>query len=338
MLRLALGRAGRVAVRRTVARALAAALALAVADIPTLAAQEPGLIRHDAGRFSILADARDEPLARALLASAAERDTFPGLARPRQAVIVMIAPDADRFRAWAGALAPEWGAAVAFPARRLVVMQGRAANTSAGDPVTVLRHELAHLALHEALGDRAPRWFDEGYASFAAGEWGRDEYLATSLALVVRRGRSLEAVDSGFAAGAISAEASYALAYRAVAEMAALDPERGLALLFRYWGETPRLDAAMRRAYGITLDGFERRWQQRTRLRYGALALAADLTIATLVFLALLGPLWWMRRRRDRQRLAAMRAADALAEARERESAIAALLREVGGRSELPPS
>ena len=294
-------------------------------------------MRHDAGRFTVLADAADESLARALLASAAERDTFPGLPRPHASVIVMIAPDGARFRTWAGPGAPEWGAAVAIPARRLVVMQGRAANTSAGDPVAVLRHELAHLALHEAIGDKPPRWFDEGYASFAAGEWGRDEYLATSLALLVRRGRSLEAVDSGFEAGALAAEASYALAYRAVAEMASLDPERGLALLFTYWSETPRLDAAMRRAYGITLDGFERRWQQRTRLRYGALAVVADLTLATLVMLVLLGPLWVLKRRRDGRRLAAMRAADGAAEQRERDSAIAALLREVGGGRDAPP-
>ena len=293
-------------------------------------------MRHDAGRFSVLADAADAPLARALLASAAERDTFPGLPRPRQSVIIMIAPDLARFRAWAGAGAPEWGAALAFPARRMILMQGRTANTSAGDPVAVLRHELAHLALHEALGDKPPRWFDEGYASYAAGEWGRDEYLATSLALVVRRGRSLEAVDSGFAAGPLAAEASYALAYRAVAEMAALDPERGLSLLFQYWQGTPRLDAAMRQAYGITLDGFEIRWQQRSRLRYGAMALAADLTLASLVLLLLLGPLWWLRRRRDRQRLEQMRSADAAAEQRDRESAIDALLREIGPVGDSP--
>ena len=244
-------------------------------------------------------------------------------------MVVMIAPDAARFRSWAGPGAPEWGAAVAIPERHLVVMQGRSANTSAGDPVAVLRHELAHLALHEALGDKPPRWFDEGYASLAAGEWGRDELLATSLALAARRGRTLEAVDSGFGGGSMAAEASYALAYRAVVEMAALDPERGLTLLFEYWRESPRLDVAMRRAYGMTLDGFERRWQERTRLRYGALAVAADLTAATLVLLVLLGPFWWARRRRDRRRLAAMREADAHAELRERESAIDALLREI---------
>ena len=287
----------------------------------------------------MVADARDDALARALLASAAERDTFPGLPRPQQAVLIAIAPDARHFREWAGDGAPEWGAAVAFPARKLVVLQGRAANSSAGDPVRVLRHELAHLALFEALGDKPPRWFHEGYASVAAGEWGRDDVLATSVALAMRRGRTLAQVDSGFDAGVVSAEASYALAWRAVEEMQSLDSRRGLTLLFQYWRESPRLDAAVRRAYGITLDGFEKRWQDRTRLRYGALAIAADLTAATLLLLGLLLPLWVARRKRDRRKLATMRAADVLTEQRARESAIEELLRTVPpGPPPSPPS
>lgn len=303
-----------------------------------LPAQAGGDLRqHAAGRFTFVAGARDEAMARALLASAAERDTFPGLPRPASPVVVMIAPDARRFRDWAGAGAPEWGAAVALPARRLVVMQGRAGNSSAGDPVRVLRHELAHLALHEFLGDKPPRWFDEGYASVAAGEWGRDELLATSVALAMRRGRTLAQLDSGFEGGAVTAEATYALAWRAVEEMQALDPDRGLTLLFRYWREVPRLDLAVRRAYGVTLDGFEKRWQDRTRARYGALAVAADLTLATLFFLALLAPLHLMRRRRDRRRLEQMRAADVLAEQRARETAIDELLRTIPPRQP-PPS
>ena len=315
---------------RAARRACRLALVLAVGALGRdVRAQFDGMGRLNAGRFTIVADARDEALARALLASAAERDTFPGLPRPQRRVTVAIAPDARRFREWAGARAPEWGAAVALPDRWLVVMQGRAANSSAGDPVRVLRHELAHLALFEALGDKPPRWFHEGYASVAAGEWGRDEVLATSVALAMRRGRTLAQVDSGFDAGAVTAEASYALAWRAVDEMQSLDPQRGLSLLFAYWRETARLDVAVRRAYGITLDGFEKRWQDRTRLRYGVLAVAADLTAATLFLLALLVPLWVARRRRDRRRLASMRLADALAEQRARESAIEELLRTV---------
>jgi hypothetical protein len=197
-----------------------------------------------------------------------------------------------------------------------VVLRGGREAAAAGDPHVVLRHELAHLALHEALGDIPPRWFDEGYASYAANEWGRDELLTANLALLYRRMPRLDSLDRRFTRGEREAAAAYALAHRAVAELAALDPERGLALFFRYWREEDgRLDPAVRRAYGITLDGFEERWQERTRRRYGVLALVGELSVGAGFALLVVLPLYVMRRRRDRRRWAELRAADARAAA-----------------------
>jgi peptidase MA superfamily protein len=296
-------------------------------------AQEPrvpsGAERIDGGRFSFVAFPRDLQLARALLAESMARDTFPGLPRPMARVVISIAPDAERFRKLIGATAPEWGAAIAFPDEHAIVMQGSRANSSAGDPTVTLRHELAHIALHESLGDLPPRWFDEGYATYAAGEWGRDEVLATNLALVLRGPPTLESLDALFTGGASRAQQGYALAHRAVSEMAGLDRERGLTLFFGYWRETRSMDMALRRAYGLTQAEFEMRWRSATRRRYGALALFADVTLAALFLLLLIGPLWVMRRQRDRRRLAVLRAADEAQERRERESALASLLGEV---------
>jgi hypothetical protein len=238
------------------------------------------------------------------------RDTFPGLARPSVHVVILVAPDIARFRAWTGPSVPEWGAAVAFPESQRVVIQGGAATSAAGDPIATLRHELAHLALHEYLGALIPRWFDEGYASYAAGEGVRDDLLATNVALAFRGVPSLSALDTGLVGGEGQAAVSYALAYRAVADLAALDQTHGLSLFLRYWRETGSLDVAVRRGYGETLDAFEVRWRAQTRRRYGALALVTDLTFVSVVFLALLAPLYVARRRRDRARLAALRATE----------------------------
>lgn len=289
------------------------------------------------GRFSVVAEANDTLLARSLLDRAIANDTFPGLARPRDAILIQIAADARNFRQLIGENAPEWGAAFAFPAERRIVMQGRTAPSTAGDPLRVLRHELAHLALHESLGDLPPRWFDEGYASWAAGEWGREEVIAANVGLALGRYRTLASLDSSFYAGTQTADAAYALSYRAVAELAALDEARGLTLLVRYWKEERSLDRALRRGFGLTLGGFEKRWVDRTRRRYGGLALFADVTLGTMVLLVIITPLYLIRRRRDRERLARMREADALAEQRERESAIEALLRSVDDPSRTPP-
>lgn len=316
--------------RRQRGRALALSLFLAAVPVATGSAQLPaGMQRFDQGRFTVGAAPRDAVLARSLLAAATARDTFPWLPRPRARVLILVAPDRRRFAELIGPHAPEYGAAIAVPAEQRIVMQGSRAGSDAGDPLQVLRHELAHLALSEALGDLPPRWFDEGYASLAAGEWGREEVIVTNLALAWRGVPSLEALDAAFRGGAGQASGAYALAYRAVVELAALDPERGLNLFFRYWRDERDLDVAIRRAFNLTQSQFEERWRKLTRRRYGALAIFADLTIGAVILVVLLVPLHMARRKRDRERLARMAAVEAAAEAKERADAIETLLRSV---------
>lgn len=319
------------------------AVALAGVLAAPLHGQLPlGLERQEQGRFTVAAAPHDAQLGRAVLEAAARRDTFPWLPRPRDRVLILIAPDRRAFRELVGPHAPEYGAAVAMLAERRIVMQGSRAGSDAGDPLRVLRHELAHLALYEHLGDIPPRWFDEGYASVAAAEWGREEVLATNVALALRGMPSLDALEAAFSGSAARADAAYALAHRAVTELAALDPERGLTLFFGYWQETRSLDPAIRRAFGMTQDAFEKHWRDRTRRRYGALALFADLTLGALALLFLVTPLYLLRRRRNQRRLEAMAHREAEQERRDRESAIEALLRSVSsprgdGGANAPP-
>ncbi|MCE9603188.1 MAG: hypothetical protein K8S21_13365 [Gemmatimonadetes bacterium] len=289
------------------------------------------------GRFEVIHFPGETRFAQAVLAAAVARDSFPGLPRLTDPVRIQLAPDERTFREWVGAGAPDWGGAFAFPAERLIVMQGRNAAAAVGDPMATLRHELAHLALAEVLRGQVPRWFDEGYASYAAGEWGREEVLATSVGLIWRGIPTLAGLDSGFYAGSGRAERTYALAHRAVAELASLDRERGLTLFFDYWRREGSFERALRSAYGMTSADFERHWRARVRRQYGALALAADLSVLSVFLVFLLGPLWWQRRQRLRDRLERMRQADAAQEERERMSALAALLGEGAPDAPDPP-
>lgn len=314
--------------------ATAEASAQAAASSPiadTLPADASVLVE---GRFTVLHFAADARLAQSYLATARARDSFPGLPRPTKPVLILVAPDLATFRAWAGSGAPEWGSAIAFPALQRIVMQGRYNAAAEGDPQVTLQHELAHLALYEALGASPPRWFDEGYASYAAGEWGRDEVLVTSVGLVWRGIPTLAGLDSGFFAGTERAQRSYALAHRAVAELAGLDPERGLGLLFSHWGREGTFERALRRAHGMSSADFEQYWKRRVRRQFGVLALAADLTALTLVLTILLGPMWWQRRQKLRLRLEQMRDEDRRRDEAERASALAALLGDSEGEND----
>jgi hypothetical protein len=299
--------------------------------------------RIDRGRFTAVFYPSERTLARSLLEGALAVDTFPGLKRPTQRVLIALAPDHARFREWIGPGAPEWGAAVAFPESRHIVMQGRSSGSDAGDPREVLRHELAHLALHESLGELPPRWFDEGYASYAAHEWSREDALTTNVALALRGVPTFDELDRQFGEGTTAAQNAYALAYRAVVELAVLDTSAGLTRLFDAWRTTGSLDRAIRASYGITLAGFEQRWRDRTRRRYGALALVGDVTVVGLVLMVAVLPLFVARRQRQRQRYAALVAADEAADKAARDSVIEELLRsddrpDSGAESEPRPS
>lgn len=316
---------------------LRAALAIVLIVAVALAALSPAAhaqddpvpsagVRLDRGRFTVVADRQDERLARSLLDAALARDTFPGLPRPRARVLIAVAPDLERFRAWVGPFAPEWGAAIAFPDQQRLVMQGGRAGSDAGDPLVVLRHELAHLALHEIMGPLPPRWFDEGYASVAAGEFTREQAFETSLGMVWRTLPSLEALERGFRGGGMEASWSYAMAHRIVSELDQLGGQAGLTNLLGYWKETGSFEKAVRGAYGMTGEAFEKHWQRQTRRRYGALALVTNVSAAVGLFAIVLLPLFISRKRRDRRKLEAMRAADAAQEAAARASALQAIL------------
>ena len=315
--------------RALILRRAAALVAIALCGFvgPRGARAQDAPLRLDRSRFTALFYPSEQTLAQSLVSLAITNDTFPGLPRPTQHVLVAIAPDKRRFREWVGPHAPEWGAAVAFPDSRRIVLQGRGAGAAAGDPREVFRHELAHLALHEYLGDLAPRWFDEGYASYAARETGRADALAANLALVIKGTPSFDALDSEFFEGATTAQTAYALAYGAVDQLASLDTAHGLSRFFASWKREASMERAVRLTYGMTMAEFERRWQQQTRRRYGGLALVGDVTLAGLLLLVIIVPLYVLRAQRDRRRMAALVEADRVAEAAARQSAIEALLR-----------
>lgn len=314
---------------------MALLLASAVAQFGSIGAQgvpvaqavlPSGNFRIDSGRFTVVANQTDDRLAHSMMGAALARDTFPGLPKPKAHVLIAIAPTAALFRAWVGPNAPEWGAAIAIPDEQRIVMQGSFANSDAGDPLVVLHHELAHLALHEAMGDLPPRWFDEGYASVAAGEWTRTVALETSVSLMWRSMPGGDELDAGFFGGASRAQYTYALSHLAVAEMQAIDEKRGLANFFAEWKRTGKYDLALRQAYGMTSTSFDNYWHTRVRRQYGVLAFVANLSIAFGFVSLMLGPVYWAKRRRNKERLEVMRANEAVQEARARQSALEALL------------
>jgi hypothetical protein len=196
--------------------------------------------------------------------------------------------------------APAWGAAIALPGARLILLRA-----DANDIYTTLRHELAHLALHEAVPVRVPLWFDEGYAAWAAGEWGRLGALELNLAVVRGAVPDLRELDGDLRGSVTTADAAYALAVSAVTELARRNPSGSIAPLVQRLSAGHDFEQSVLATTGLTLAQFERGWQRSLRQRYSVATwlLAGGGWGAIALFLWVLVRL---RRRADRGRRAAL--------------------------------
>jgi hypothetical protein len=216
---------------------------------------------------------------------------------PMQLIVV---PDARRLDSLTRGRAPAWGAAVALPASRTIVIRA-----DGGDPQGTLRHELAHLALHQRVPVRVPLWFDEGYAGWAAGEWERLGVLELNLAVARGALPGFRALDGALRASETTADAAYALAYSAVSGLALRNPSGTLTPLLDRLAGGEDFDSAVLATTGLTVDRYEEAWQRSIRHRYGLVTWLLAGGGWLLVAVAVLG-LVHLRRRADRPRREAL--------------------------------
>jgi len=286
-------------------RFLAAALAALLAG--------GGAARDGALRFRFWPGG--EAMARHLAALAEGYSRLPGLPpavlRQGPPIEVDLAPDRARWDSLTGGQIPDWSAGVAIPEENRIVLPLFGARTGPADIGEILRHELAHVALHRYLAPaRVPRWFDEGYATWASGGMDAQAAWMLRLAFLLHQAPALDSLELDWPEGAGQARLAYLLSASAVSLLGERAGERGMERLFASWRQTGTLDLALRRAFGITLGQFEREWQQEVGRRYGWALLLSDTIIFWLIIAPILLVLLLVRRRRDRERLARLRAAE----------------------------
>jgi hypothetical protein len=236
------------------------------------------------------------------LARVADRPVdWPGLGRRDPGPLrLIVVPDGRILDSLTSGRAPSWGAAIALPDARTILLRA-----DQGDLQRTLRHELAHLALHDAVAVRVPLWFDEGYAGWAAGEWERLGGLELNLTVVRGAIPSLTALDGALRGSASTADAAYALAVSAVTELARRNPTGTLTPLLARLQAREDFGAAVLATTGLTLERFETAWQHAVRRRYTLLNwLVAGGGWAIVALL--LGWLVYRRRKADRGRRAAL--------------------------------
>ena len=224
----------------------------------------------------------------------------------RETVDVYLAPDERAFATLSGGTPPEWGAGLAIlrADRDWIVLPAYATDRAAPASLPrVLRHELAHVALHRYLGDaRVPRWFHEGYGRWAAGELDFEAEWQLRLAFATGRAPELDSLALDWPAGRVEAGVAYLLSASAIDYLVAEGGVRGLTNLLERWRASGDLDAAMRRTYGVAVSQFEEDWRKHVSSRYGWALVLTHSAVFWAIAAILLIILVLRRRRRDRVR------------------------------------
>ena len=238
---------------------------------------------------------------------------LPDLPQPPE-IHVQLVRDANELPevAPAGRGAPTWAVGVAYPDLGVVTVSTRRGGQLV-DPLTTLRHELAHVALGAALGERAPHWLQEGFAAQHSAEWSWDR--TEMLAGMAWFGGivPLDDLDGAFPAQESPANRAYAESYDFVGYLSRRGRwedggDQGDRYPFRHFlaqlGHGASLDQAAMHAFGKPLHALFDEWRDGLQKRY-MLAPIGLLGLAVWILCALLLAYAWARRRRqNRRRLA----------------------------------
>jgi glycerophosphoryl diester phosphodiesterase len=255
-------------------------------------------------------------LAERVLALARGTVPFPAIPdrvwRTREIEIVL-APTEQMFSALTGGRAPAWGAGVTIPARSLIVLP--AYNSSKrGGPLEygrIVRHELAHIALHRMLPGRTfPRWFDEGYATWVAGQLDWEAAWQLRIAFLTGRAPALDSLALEWPRATANAQIAYLLSASIIEYLIAESGQRGLTLLLERTLSNGNFERALGETYGVDLDGLERAWLRYVRRHYGWTVILSQTIWFALFTTLLVGSVVLVRRRRDRHKLAQLRATE----------------------------
>ena len=200
---------------------------------------------------------------------------------------------------------PDYASGVAYPSLHLVLLTLSAPRTNeAVDLEEVFRHELAHVALEDAvLGRHVPRWFNEGLAVYQSGEGSMVRTRTLWDATLSDNVLPLADLDRGFPEDHYEVSIAYAESADFV-RFLMREPDRArFTALIERTKNGQDFDRALGDAYGSDLKKLEFQWREQLSKRFTYLPVLTGGSLVWVLVICALGVGWYKRRRRARETL-----------------------------------
>lgn len=248
---------------------------------------------------------------------------------PKLSVNVTLAPSEVDFRDLQPGRAPSWADGTAWPKDGLIFLKSPRLRPGDATPLsTVFEHELVHVLMGQAFGDRpVPTWLQEGVAKVLAREVNASMTDALAAAMLSRRLLSLDEITGGFPAEPGRAQLAYAQSADLVAFVRNQWGKPALQVVIQKMAAGASADEALRAATGLGPTALDAAWRGRllaSPLWIKALA-QPGLWLGLGSFIFIVGGLF--RLRRTRKKFDHMVEVEAIEDRRREEALMAALAR-----------
>ncbi|MEM1349297.1 MAG: peptidase MA family metallohydrolase, partial [Myxococcota bacterium] len=214
--------------------------------------------------------------------------------------------DLDDYFTWRGVptLAPAWAVGLSLTNKHTVLVRhGLGPNRQVVDIATTFDHELAHVAVDVARrGQPVPRWFNEGFASWSAGEWSLERAELVSRSAAQGLLLPMQKIEETFPDHQHSTSLAYAQSHHFVQHMATTYGDDVFAEILGHIADGETFSVAFTYATGDDFEAVEYAWRTALMEHTSPLSNLVDGTWlffgASLMFLLA----WYVRRRRSREK------------------------------------
>lgn len=219
-------------------------------------------------------------------------------------IVILVATRREQFDSAVGGRFPDWGVGCAIPELNAIIILSPFLYPYQIELAEVLRHELAHLYLHQLVGhSRLPRWMDEGFAMLIGHQWRFGDDWQVGRAVLTGEDLTLHEIDALNRFGEGKARLAYGQSYLGMKYLLDEYGWDSFLLFVRELRRHNQLDPAFMVAVGLDYAGFQDEYDTYLKTKYNWATLLSDTMLFWIVIVLLLIILYLFKRRHMKKKV-----------------------------------